>query len=73
MTLCDECQRAATDALHCVYTPALCCKARAVAATPRTFQRQAFDAVCNGLTPEDAHAVRERAHALIRAARGVEA
>ncbi len=67
MTLCDDCARAERDPLHCVYTPALCCKARAVAATPRKFQRQAFDAVCNGLTPEDADAVRVRAHELIRA------
>lgn len=67
MNLCPDCAIAERDPLHCVYTPALCCKARAVAATPRNFQRQAFDAVCNGLSPLDAHEVRTRAHDIIRA------
>ena len=65
MTLCPDCQTAERDPLHCVYTPQLCCKARAVAATPRRMQRQAFDAVTAGLEPLEAQAVRERAYAIL--------
>jgi hypothetical protein len=72
MNLCPDCQRAESDPLHAVYTPALCCRARAVATTPRRFQRQAFDAATYGLSAEDAHDVRVRAHALINASKAKE-
>lgn len=67
--LCPECEAAERDPLHCVYTTALCCKARAVVRSPRCVQRQAFDAVTSGLTPQEAQEVRVRAYALL----GVEA
>ena len=67
MTLCPDCTLAERDPLHAVYTPQLCCKARAVAATPRAFQRQAFDAVTAGLGPLEAQYVRQRAHDILRA------
>ena len=65
MNLCPDCEAAERDPLHCVYTPALCCKARAIATSPRSIQRQAFDAVTQGMSPLDAHAVRCRAYALM--------
>lgn len=73
MELCPDCLAAESDRLHAVFTAALCCKARAIAGTPRRFQRQAFDALTADLAPADAQAVRVRAHALIRAAGEVEA
>lgn len=68
-TLCPDCQRAARE-LWPVFGTGLCCKARAIAGTPRRLQRQAFDALTSGLSPLDAHAVRVRAHEIIRAQRG---
>ena len=65
MNLCPDCEAAERDPLHCVYTPALCCKARAIAKSPRSIQRQAFDAVTSGLSPLEAHEVRCRAYALL--------
>lgn len=67
MELCGECKKAEVYANHAIYTPALCCRARSLAGTPRRLQRQAFDAVTAGLSPQDAHAVRVRAHELIAA------
>ena len=66
MNLCPDCEAAERDPLHAVYNRGqLCCAARAVAKSPRSIQRQAFDAVCNGLSPLEAHEVRCRAYALM--------
>ena len=66
MNLCPDCEAAERDPLHAVYNRGeLCCKARAIAKSPRSIQRQAFDAVTSGLSPLDAHEVRCRAYALM--------
>ena len=66
MELCNDCQTAERDPLHAVYNRGqLCCAARAVAKSPRSIQRQAFDAVTSGLSPLEAHEVRCRAYALM--------
>jgi hypothetical protein len=72
MKPCADCEQAERDPLHAIYGTGLCCKARAVARTPRRLQRQAFDAITAGLEPLERQAVREHAYALLRA-RGVEA
>lgn len=75
MTPCADCIAAERDphGIAPINAGRLCCMARAVAGTPRNLQRQAFDAVTRGLSPLDAHAVRVRAHELIRAEREREA
>ncbi len=66
MNLCHDCAIAERDPLHAVYNRGqLCCAARAVAKSPRSIQRQAFDAVTSGLSPLEAHEVRCRAYALM--------
>ena len=66
MNLCPDCATAERDPLHAVYNRGqLCCAARAVAKSPRSIQRQAFDAVTSGLSPLEAHEVRCRAYALM--------
>ena len=66
MNLCPDCTVAERDPAHAVYNRGqLCCAARAVAKSPRSIQRQAFDAVTSGLSPLDAHEVRCRAYALL--------
>lgn len=68
MQLCSDCQLAERDPLHAVYNRGqLCCAARAVAKSPRSIQRQAFDAVTSSMSPLDAHEVRCRAYALLGA------
>lgn len=67
MTLCPECQRAELDPLHCVYGRGLCCRARAIMATPRRMRRQAADAVLTGLSPLERHQVRIRCEELLQA------
>lgn len=71
MTPCPDCLAAERDphGIAPINAGRLCCAARAIAGTPRKFQRQAFDAVTQGLSPLDAHAVRVRAHELIAARR----
>lgn len=66
MNLCLDCVTAERDPAHAVYNRGqLCCAARAVAKSPRSIQRQAFDAVTSGLSPLEAHEVRCRAYALM--------
>lgn len=74
MTPCPDCLAAERDphGIGVTHAGRLCCAARTIANAPRNLQRQWFDALTGELSPLDAQAVRERAHALIRAARGVE-
>ena len=68
LELCDDCLAAERDphGIGITHAGRLCCMARAVAGSPRRSQRQAFDAATAHLSPLDAHALRVRAHEIIR-------
>jgi hypothetical protein len=72
MNLCLDCEAAARDphGIGVTHKGRLCCIARSIMSTPRRIRRQAADAMCAGMTPLDAHAVRVRCEELLEAQRG---
>lgn len=68
MDICSDCKQAETDRWHIGVTHAgrLCCRARTLAGTPRSLQRQAAAALTAGLSEADADAVKARAREILR-------
>ena len=65
MTLCDNCQRAESDRLHCTYSGQLCCYARALMASPKRRRRDQAIGLKRSLLPHEWAQIKARLDVLM--------